>query len=298
MRPCNGEHGLGAGQATPGMDTPSKDSLRKDRGSCRRQTGANTMTPWPGSGPAMLAVLLFLASMSLATVTSAQDNSALPEEATPFTRSELYTYLAGNTQVWDPNGGAYYAEDGTLQTLWDGVRDDGTWSTTEAGELCWHVYEWGELPCEAYYRSAGVVIYVYQGDTGPAPELQEGNTLDYLQAGIEVPDSVENLDPNVALDLLTPEETSALVSDKTMILGPEGAVYHAPDFTLTTVWNGVHQTGRWSVDDKGGICWHVDAWGVEPCRYYFFRDGVLMSLYKELPRQADEFVEGDATGGP
>ena len=257
------------------------------------------MRPWPGSGHAIPAVLLFVASLSFATVASAQDNSALPEEATPFTRSELYAYLAGNTQVWDPNGGAYYAEDGTLQTLWDGERDSGTWSTTVKGELCWHVYNWGELPCEAYYRNAGVVIYVYQGDTGPAPELQQGNTLDYLQGGVEAPDSAEDIDPNFALDLFTPEETRALVSDRTAILDADagGAVYHAPDSTLTTVWNGVHQTGNWSIDDEGGVCWHVVAWGEEPCRYYFFKDGVLMVLYKGLSFRAAEFVEGNTTGG-
>ena len=250
-------------------------------------------------GHAVLAALLFVATTSSAKVSLAQDNDLVPEGATPFTRSELYTYLAGNTQVWDPNGGAYYAQDGTLQTLWDGERDSGTWSTTEDGELCWHIYNWGELPCEAYYHNAGAVIYVYQGDMGAAPELQQGNTLDYLQGGVEPPDSAEDIDPNFALDLFTPEETRALVSDRTAILDADagGAVYHAPDFTLTTVWNGVHQTGNWSIDDEGGVCWHVVAWGEEPCRYYFFKDGVLMVLYKELSFRASEFVEGNTTGG-
>ena len=63
------------------------------------------------------------------------------------------------------------------------------------------------------------------------------------------------------------------------------------------MWNGVHQTGNWSIDDEGGVCWHVVAWGEEPCRYYFFKDGVLMVLYKELSFRASEFVEGNATGG-
>ncbi len=248
----------------------------------------------------MLALLLFLAATSLATLASAQDNPDLPENATRFTRGELYAYLAGNTQVWDPNGGAHYAEDGTLQTLWDGARDSGTWSTTEHGELCWHIDSWGELPCEAYYHSAGAIMYAYQGDSGPAPELQEGNTLDYLQAGVEAPDSAEDIDPNFALELFTPEETLALVSDKTAILDADayGAVYHAPDFALTTVWNGVHQTGTWSIDDEGGVCWHVVAWGEEPCRYHFFKDDVLMVLYKELSFRAAEFVDGNTTGGP
>lgn len=255
------------------------------------------MAPWQTLRHATLGVALFLGAASSATVAPAEeDGHVLREDATPFTRGELYTYLAGRTQVWDPNGGAYYAEDGTLQTLWDGVRDNGTWSVTGDGELCWHVHDWGELPCEAYYRDGDIVSFVYQGDTGPAPELQEGNTLDYLQAGITPPDSAEDIDPNIARDLFTPEETAAFVSDKTAILEPGGAVYYAPDFTLTTAWNGVRQRGRWSVDDEGGVCWHVAAWGVEPCRYYYLEDGVLMSLHKGLARRAEEFVDGDITG--
>ena len=242
------------------------------------------MNPWQTIRNAALAVALS------ATVALAE------EDTTPFTRGELYAYLAGNTQVWDPNGGAYYAEDGTLQTLWDGVRDTGTWSTTNDGELCWHVYDWGELPCEAYFHDGDAVIYVYQGDSGPAPEIQEGNTLDYLQAGVEPPESAEDIDAHFAKDLFTPEETAALVTDRTAILDARGAVYYAPDFTLTTAWNGVHHQGRWSVDDEGGVCWHVAAWDVEPCRYYYLKDGVLMSLYKDLPRRAEEFVDGDMTG--
>ena len=255
------------------------------------------MTPSPTIRHATLAIALFLGAASSSTaVLAREDGSVLREDATPFTRAELDTYLAGKTQVWEPNGGAYYAEDGTLQTLWDGERDSGTWSSTEDGELCWHVASWGELPCEAYYNNGDVVSYVYQGETGPAPELQEGNTLDYLQAGVESPDSAEDFDPNFAADLFEPEETAALVSGKTAILEPHGAVYYASDFTLTTTWNGVPQRGRWSVDDEGGVCWHVAAWGVEPCRYYYLDEGALMSLYKGLPRRAEEFVEGDATG--
>ncbi len=252
------------------------------------------MTPWQGLRRTVLAGALCLGA-ALPSVAQ-EDDYVLRDDATPFTRGELRTYLVGKTQVWEPNGGAYYADDGTLQTLWDGVRDTGTWSLTGAGELCWHVYDWGELPCEAYYHNGDIVSYVYQGETGPAPELQEGNTLDYLQAGVEPPDSAEEIDPHFAKDLFEPEETVAFVWDRTAILEPGGAVYYAPDFTLTTAWNGVHHQGRWSVDDDGGVCWHVTAWGIEPCRYYFYQDGVLMSLYKGLVQRAEEFVDGDATG--
>ena len=252
------------------------------------------MTPGPEVRRAALALALALGAAPSAS--AGDDGHVSREGATPFARGELYTYLAGKTQVRGPNGGAYHAEDGTLQILRDGVRDSGAWSVTKDGELCWHVYDWDEPPCEAYYRNGDAVGYVHRDGAGPAPELLEGNVLDYLQAGVEPPASAGDIDPNFARSLLTPEEATAFVSGKTAILEPRGAVHYAPDFTLTTVWGGVRQTGRWSVDDKGGVCWHVAAWGVEPCRYYYVEDGVLMSLYKGLARRAEEFVDGDVTG--
>lgn len=74
------------------------------------------MTPWPTLKRAALAIALFLGAASSSTAVLAQeDGYVLREDATPFTRAELYTYLAGRTQVWDPNGGAYYAEVGCLE---------------------------------------------------------------------------------------------------------------------------------------------------------------------------------------
>ena len=247
-------------------------------------------------------IIIAIASTGIQTVTAAlaQDGYTLREDATPFTRDELHNYLADKTQVWDPNGGAYYAEDGTLQTLWDGERDSGTWSITKDGELCWHVYSWGEYPCEAYFHNGDFISYVYEGDTGPAPELQPGNTLDYLQEdlateGYTPPEQAEDMDPDSARELFTPKETISLVVAKTVILEPGGGAYYAPDFTLTAVWNGVHQSGTWSIDDNGGVCWHLAAWGVEPCRYYYYKGDVLMSLYKGNDWRAEELVEGNIT---
>jgi len=110
-------------------------------------------------------------------------HAAPPEEGwVPFTQDELLEYLAGKTQVWDPNGGAYYAEGGKLDTLWDGVRETGRWSVTENGALCWHVSSWGTIECEEYFHVGSQVMYRYYGETGAVSERQEGNTLDILQA--------------------------------------------------------------------------------------------------------------------
>lgn len=66
--------------------------------------------------------------------------------------------LAGKTVIWD-QGGAYYAPDGGLDSLWKGTRESGTWTATDAGEVCWQVPSWGDLPCEAYLHEANGVTW-------------------------------------------------------------------------------------------------------------------------------------------
>ena len=219
--------------------------------------------------------------------TSAQTASA-EEGWIPFTQGELFGYLAGKTQVWDPNGGAYYAEDGSLDTLWDGTREAGTWSVTESGALCWQVPSWGQLECEAYFHLGGNVMYSYSGESGLASDRQDGNTLDRLAAV-----SAGLADPDLDRDLLTPAEAEDLVSGMTALLDKQGAGYYAADGALTTVWNGVQHVGTWSIDKEGGICWHVEAWGIEPCRYYHRTDEGLMNYYKGRDLEAEKFVDGD-----
>ena len=121
-----------------------------------------------------LAVLVGVALQGCKT-TTAED---VGPEATPFTASELWAYLAGNTVVWD-RGGAYYAASGALETLWDGRTQSGTWSVT-GNQLCWHVAAWGEQPCEAYYHTADGVRFIYEGEIQPADKIHEGNILDDL----------------------------------------------------------------------------------------------------------------------
>ena len=83
----------------------------------------------------------------------------------------------------------------------------------------------------------------------------------------------------------------------TAMRAPKGRMYYAPDFTLKTVWNGVRKTGRWSVDENGGVCWRVAGWGPTPCEYYFYNnDGRLWARFGRQDSAAPEHVEGDRTG--
>lgn len=242
-----------------------------------------------------MALLLLVPAAYAPGQAVAQDGSVLIDTARPFTADELTQYLAGKTQVWD-QGGAYYAPDWTLETLWAGDREIGTWSVTEDGALCWHIASWGTLECEAYFHNGDIISATYEGETFLAPEIHDGNTLDALQAGEAAAEAAANIDPYEGKTLLTPDETTALVSGKTVVWAPDGGAYYAPDQTLHTIWNGVRQTGTWSVNDAGAVCWHVAGWGPTPCESYYYEDGSLMAIFNNQVSAAGEHVDGDQTG--
>ena len=82
---------------------------------------------------------------------------------------------------------------------------------------------------------------VYKGETSAAPQQYEGNQLEALAAKTE-PVPVED-DSDFVKVLFSREETTALVSGKTVIWDPNGGAYYAPDGTLKTVWDGERVTG-------------------------------------------------------
>ena len=126
-----------------------------------------------------LALAVLIGSMGIAGCETTTEEE-VGSDARRFTGSELRTYLADKTQVWPEGGGAYYAANGALQTLWQGERNSGTYSVSEDGMLCWHIAEWGEQPCETYYHDGDSVIIVYAGETLPEHSIHEGNILDNL----------------------------------------------------------------------------------------------------------------------
>ena len=101
-------------------------------------------------------------------------------EKVMFTPQQTTALVSGKTVIWDPNGGAYYFSDGRLDTLWDGVRESGTWQVNDEGAICWDVPSGGPTPCELYYHGDDGLRVIYQGQDSPASEHREGNVLDSL----------------------------------------------------------------------------------------------------------------------
>ena len=61
-----------------------------------------------------------------------------------------------------------------------------------------------------------------------------------------------------------------------------------------SLWDGTTESGKWWVNDKGGVCYHIPSWGPEPCESFFDGDdGKLMSIYKGKEDVASALREGN-----
>ncbi len=204
----------------------------------------------------------------------------LQDDATAFTTGELYTHFSEKTQIRE-GGGIYYTEYGTLTNLADGKREEGTWSSHDGGKLCRHFDNMEDPPCETYYYNGEVVSMVDASQkTTLAPKLVGGNKLDFLETGAERKD-------------YTREQTIALISGKTAFWENNNGAYYDPSGKLITKWDGIVETGKWTVNDKGRVCWHISSWGDGPCEGYFEGAEGLMAIYKGKESLAVEHREGN-----
>ena len=239
--------------------------------------------------PAVFMVFICLIS----TGTMAESLSA---DAKSFTRFELYTYLSEKTQLWK-EGSIYYSDSGTLQARWQDQCVKGKWSTTDDGTLCRHVTVWGEDSCETYYHDGGNVSMVKEGDTLPAINQEDGNTIDCNAFDLTLSMAGGSGDNNNTVKgLFTRTETIDYLSGKTVIWGAGQGLYYAPDFKLEKIWNGVSATGSWSVNEEGAVCWHIPGWGPTPCESYYLKGEQLMAVFKDKHSTAARHVEGNKIG--
>ncbi len=226
-----------------------------------------------GNTPAIVVVLSIILSGCQTGGGSQADG------AKALTMGELYNYFAEQTQV-RAGGGIYYSGFGTLIILKDGERSEGTWASYDNGKVC-HVVEDQQIePCEYYYHSGDSIIVKINNEPQPAPEMMKGNQIDLLATGS-------------ARQMYTTEQTTAMVSGKTVVWENHNGAYYAPDGQLFTIWDGYKEPGKWTVDDKGGVCWHVPSWGKSPCEYYFDGPEGLMAIYKGEESLAAEHREGN-----
>lgn len=229
-----------------------------------------------------VTTILCVSSLILAGCQTTGGNNAgavLQPNATPLTTSEMYTHFAEKTQARD-TGSFYYTELGTLVSLKDGERIEGTWGSYDGGKLCRHFDDQGTKACEIYYNNGSVISMETEGVISLEPKLYKGDQLEYLETG-----SVKKI--------FTKDETIALVSGKTHAWEDKNGAYYSPDGKLITIWDGQKESGKWSVNDKGALCWHIPSWGKSPCESYFMGPEGLMAIYKGQEDKAAELKEGN-----
>jgi len=211
---------------------------------------------------------------------SAPVETTLDAGATPLTTGEMYNYFADQTQVRQ-DGGVYYSDYGTLVSLEGKEKHEGKWGSYDGGKLCRHFDEREDPPCEIYYHNGEAVAVVIGDKTIVAPELIEGDQIQFLLTGSN-------------RVTYTQEQATALYTDKTEVWENGNGMYFGPEGKAMSKWDGVKESGKWWVNEEGGVCYLIPTWGSEPCSSFFDGDdGQLMVIYKGKEDVAAELREGD-----
>lgn len=192
----------------------------------------------------------------------------------------------GDTTQSLEDGVAYYSSTGVLLVVREGNLSQGRWTTNDNGQLCWELKD-TDPACRDYVVFNGIVHRSENGVMAGQPDLIAGNLLAEAASAMAYANSAV---------LFSPEETHSFLSGKTSLRSVHGRIYYAPDNTLHTVWNGVKKTGSWSINDDGGVCWHIEGWGEQPCEYYFKgHNEKVWSRFRGLDQVAPDHVDGDQT---
>ncbi len=235
-----------------------------------------------------------LLAVSIAALTFAS-SFADAQAAKPFSRYDLYQYISGKTQRRE-DALIFYFDSGKLLARKAGECARGKWSTTEQGGLCWHVSAWGEQPCENYFSDGALISVVREGKNIPAPQLEDGNTLDCpLWASGTVLTGVEPVE-DFGDGLFNREQTRQLIAGKTVVMGPNRGLYYGADSRLEKNWDGVRSTGSWKIDEHGAVCWQLPGWGPTPCESYYLKEGEMMSWFNRKRSKARKHLEGNQLG--
>lgn len=125
--------------------------------------------------PRSSAVAAVLGLVALTGCDSAQQR-LVEQGGRPLTSAETLAHVSGNTEVWT-KGGGYYSPDGQIAVVWEGATGSGTWTVTEAAEVCLTVDVFGGTrECHAYVERDGRIFLVYD-DQVREPEMRPGNQL-------------------------------------------------------------------------------------------------------------------------
>jgi len=122
----------------------------------------------------LLATSLISTTLFLTACVTAEEK-LIADGATWLDASQVKTHIVGKTEKWS-KGGGYYAPNGTIETLWEGAEQSGTYTIAADGTVCYEVETW-DKECHYYLNKGGKISLMYNGKYYGEYEVLVGNQL-------------------------------------------------------------------------------------------------------------------------
>jgi len=109
------------------------------------------------------------------TACATTEQKMIDAGATRLNATQVKTYIVGKTEKWS-NGAGYYNPNGTLETVWEGSKQSGTYTIAADGNVCYEVKTWDRL-CHFYMNDGGKITMIYKGKNVGTHDVLAGNQL-------------------------------------------------------------------------------------------------------------------------
>ncbi len=124
-------------------------------------------------------LLIMMTTTALALSACATIEEKLAESgATRLNANQVKTLIVGNTEKWT-KGGGYYNPNGTIETLWEGSTQSGSYSIAADGNVCFEIADWGKT-CYFYMNDGGTIIAIHNNKNMGPRDVLAGNQLSTL----------------------------------------------------------------------------------------------------------------------
>ncbi len=220
----------------------------------------------------LIQIAVFLFVMLSSTFSSAADKASQSSITLPkgtLTAAQIMPLFSGNTTHATVEGKDqelvfFFAADGHLTQVRNGLQEIGTWEVRDDGRLCTDLESSGR-DCRIIVKQGGQYQqYAVKKDGDHRYEMTYG----VFQKGQHL--AQLSKDPLLPAGTLTREEVIKLFSGQTVesVTASKGRVshtYYNPDGTLEQVRNGTKRTGKWRVSKNARICLEMEGFE-EKCR--------------------------------
>lgn len=220
--------------------------------------------------------LFVLLGSTVATAADKLNQSSITLPKGTLTAAQIKPLFSGNTVVAnvedkDRELVFFFAEDGRLTQVRNGLQEVGKWEVRDDGRLCTDLED-SERDCRIIVKQGGLYQqYAVKKDGNHHYEM----TYSVFQKGKQL--AKLSKEPILPLGTLNRKEVIELFSGQTVesVTASKGRVshtYYNPDGTLEQVRNGTMRTGKWRVNNNARICLEMEGFE-EKCRIIVKEDG-------------------------